>query len=84
MAIHQLTERRGDRHIAGQTAGIDPKQPGVFAAQFLSADGIQTILKMLGGGLEDSATMEIVDPASGHFFQQPRISAPGGTDVPRP
>lgn len=84
MAQHQIAQRKGDRHIAQQVAGVDPNSPRVFAAQLISADGIQQILKMIGGGLEDSATMEIVNPATGHFWHQDGISASGGTDDPRP
>jgi hypothetical protein len=80
MSTKQLAERKGDRRFAGQAVGVDVRQPAVFTGQVINRDAAQAILKMIGGGFEDSAAMEIVNPATGHFWHQDGISAPGGTD----
>src|SRR5262245_19300196 len=65
MAQHQTADRAGIRHLAAQTAGLDRKQPTVFAAQALTPAANSLILRMIGGALEDSTEMEIVNPATG-------------------
>ena len=84
MAQHQIVQRHTDRVLAARAAGISANSPTPFQGQAVHADELQAILNMLGGGFENSTAMEIVNPATGRFYQQDGISASGGTDDPRP
>ena len=84
MATHNRTMRRLDRETAARAANLDPRQPRVMQGQFLHEESLNALLDAIGGSFDDSTVMEMVDPATGKFYIVPGISAPGGTDVPRP
>lgn len=84
MAAHQKPDRASIRDLAARVSTIDPQAPRIFRVHADPQGGPIDIGVLLGGGLESSAAFEIVDPTTGKFYIQPGISAPGGTDVPRP
>lgn len=80
MARWQRVEKQLAREAAAAAVGVLATDSPITVNQKLGNRAQSLIARLATGELGLSSEMEIVNPSSGRFWQEPGISWPGGTD----